>query len=80
MINKKPSIKIASLNCRGLTKINRQNQQEYFISTLRSLKYDILVLQKTHAKTIKLEDTLNKKISLNIKYMDRTTLCNSITQ
>jgi exonuclease III len=61
MINKPPSIKIASLNCRGLTKINRQNQQEYFISTLRSLQYDILVLQETHAKTTQLEDTFNKK-------------------
>jgi exonuclease III len=43
-------ISLASLNCRGLKKILTQSGRS-FSRILRSLPYDILALQETHAST-----------------------------
>ncbi|KAG1440468.1 hypothetical protein G6F56_011915 [Rhizopus delemar] len=53
------NVKVATLNCRGLTKINQEKKQKNFIRFLRNTGVDILVLQETHANNITIQDSLN---------------------
>ncbi|CEP15620.1 hypothetical protein [Parasitella parasitica] len=46
-----PTIKIATLNCRGLRKERHPQKRQLFIRHLRSLGYDVLLLQETHTTT-----------------------------
>jgi exonuclease III len=43
------NITIATLNCRGLKKINQQKKRQQFIRFLRLSGCDVLLLQETHA-------------------------------
>ena len=49
---------LASLNCRGLKKI-LTNSGRSFSQTLRSLPYDLLALQETHASTEQLQNSFD---------------------
>ena len=49
MIYSHHTVKMATLNCRGLKKTENQKKRTQFIRYLRTLGYDILVLQETHA-------------------------------
>lgn len=49
MIFTQHTVKMATLNCRGLKKTENQKKRTQFIRYLRTLGYDILVLQETHA-------------------------------
>lgn len=49
MIFTQHTVKMATLNCRGLKKTENQKKRTQFIRFLRTLGYDILVLQETHA-------------------------------
>lgn len=53
------NIKIATLNCRGLTKINQEKKQKKFIRFLRNSGVDILVLQETHVSNMTIQDSFN---------------------
>ena len=54
-----PTIKIATLNCRGLKKQGQPQKRKLFIRHLRSLGYDVLLLQETHVTTPQLQQELN---------------------
>lgn len=51
--------KIATLNCRGLPKQNNSTTRQSFIRYLRTLRYDILLLQETHAANQQIIDAFN---------------------
>lgn len=53
------NIRIATLNCCGLTKINQEKKQKKFIRFLRNSGVDILVLQETHANNMTIQDSFN---------------------
>ncbi|KAI8635934.1 hypothetical protein BD408DRAFT_118786, partial [Parasitella parasitica] len=53
------TVKIATLNCRGLKKSENPKKRQQFIRYLRTLDYDILVLQETHATDSITMDLLN---------------------
>ncbi|CAO3650984.1 unnamed protein product [Mucor fragilis] len=52
-------LKIATLNCRGLIKSENTKKRQQFIRYLRTLEYDILVLQETHAHNSTFINLLN---------------------
>lgn len=52
------TIKIATLNCRGLKKSENSTKRQQFIRYLKALGYDILVLQETHASDISTQELL----------------------
>ncbi|KAL9539887.1 hypothetical protein PS6_011010 [Mucor atramentarius] len=54
-----PKLKIATLNCRGVRKENQPTKRQLFIRHLRSLGYDALILQETHATTQQIIQELN---------------------
>lgn len=54
-----PTIRLATLNCRGLRKINNNKKRSSFIRYLRTLGYDILILQETHALHQQIIDEFN---------------------
>lgn len=47
------------LNCRGLRKENNPKKRQLFLRHLRSLGYDVLILQETHATTQTIIQELN---------------------
>ena len=57
------TVKIATLNCRGLKKSENTKKRQQFIRYLRTLGYDILVLQETHASDNITIDLLNKQFN-----------------
>ncbi|KAG1057614.1 hypothetical protein G6F43_000564 [Rhizopus delemar] len=67
---------IASLNCRGLKKILTQSGRS-FSRILRSLPYDILALQETHASTEQLQNRFN--LSLQVTSSNWTPHCGLVT-
>ncbi|CEP13066.1 hypothetical protein, partial, partial [Parasitella parasitica] len=60
-----PKLNIATLNCRGLRKENNPKKRKLFIRHLRSLGYDVLLLQETHA--------LNPHIIQELNFQFKTT-------
>ena len=69
-------ISLASLNCRGLKKILTQLGRS-FSRILRSLPYDILALQETHASTEQLQIRFN--LSLQVSSSNWTPHCGLVT-
>ncbi|KAG1087739.1 hypothetical protein G6F42_020503 [Rhizopus arrhizus] len=65
-----------SLNCRGLKKILTQSGRS-FSRILRSLPYDILALQETHASTEQLQIRFN--LSLQVSSSNWTPHCGLVT-
>ncbi|KAG1581056.1 hypothetical protein G6F47_012512 [Rhizopus delemar] len=55
------SLKIATMNCRGLRKSNDPSSSSQFIRYLRTHSLDILALQETHADTPQLQDLFHKQ-------------------
>ena len=62
MTKKYTKIKIGSLNCRSLAKSSQPNTRKLFIRFLRSLHYDILTFQETHASNQNIQDLLNMEL------------------
>lgn len=75
-------LKIATLNCRGLIKSEKPKERQQFIRYLRTLEYDILVLQETHATNTSSIDLLNNhfqsKSSLWTQYCGIISLNNNL--
>jgi exonuclease III len=65
MIMFQHKLKIATLNCRGLRKINYPKKRQLYIRHLRSLGYDVLLLQETHA--------INQQIIQDFNFLFQTT-------
>ncbi|KAL9542841.1 hypothetical protein MBANPS3_008403 [Mucor bainieri] len=63
MNNQNTTIKIATLNCRGLRKQDSSTKRKQFIRYLRTLGYDILVIQETHADDQTIIDTFNQQFN-----------------
>lgn len=53
------TVKIATLNCRGLKKTENPKKRQQFIKYIKTLGYDILVLQETHASDQSTIDLFN---------------------
>lgn len=76
-------LRIATLNCRGLTQKNTKNAEKKFIKYLKTSAIDILAIQESHADKKETQDTLDMQfssksstytkhcgiISLNTKYV-----------
>lgn len=62
------NLKICSLNCRSIVKINHNNTSSDFIRHLRQQQYDILCLQESHVS----DDALIQ--SMNIQFQTQSTI------
>lgn len=56
------TVKIATLNCRGLKKTENPKKRQQFIKYIKTLGYDILVLQETHASDQSTIDLFNTQL------------------
>ncbi|KAI9361388.1 Endonuclease/exonuclease/phosphatase, partial [Pilaira anomala] len=73
MNNNTHRLKIATLNCRGLKKLNNPKKRQQFIRFLRYDGYDILVLQETHAND---ESTIQQ---FNMQFQSTSSIWTSQT-
>ncbi|ORX50978.1 hypothetical protein DM01DRAFT_263781, partial [Hesseltinella vesiculosa] len=49
--SRQSSLRLGTLNCRGLAKISKPDTQQHFIRFLRNHNFSILALQETHANS-----------------------------
>ncbi|KAG1411345.1 hypothetical protein G6F58_008601 [Rhizopus delemar] len=71
-----PRVSMATLNCRGLKKVLSSTGRSFF-HTLRSLPYDILALQETHASTSELQS--NFDLCLQVSSSAWTSHCGLVS-
>ncbi|KAG0905678.1 hypothetical protein G6F33_011975 [Rhizopus arrhizus] len=60
-LNRSIPLRIATINCRGLTKIVDPSILSHFIRYLRIHSLDIIALQETHAKSLHLQDLFHSQ-------------------